>query len=280
MKGLVLEGGGMRGIFTAGVLDAFLDLNINFDHCVAISAGALNGVSFVSKQKGRNLRVMQNYQNDPEYISVKNLILKGSIFNMEMLLDTIPEKLDPVDHIVYQQNPCKLYAGIFDVESGDLHFQHIEDTKKDKLYLQAAASLPLLSKMVNINGHKYFDGGIRDCFGYDFIKEIGCDKVVVVNTRDKEYRRGEEKSLPLMRIVYRKYPKLIEYIKKRATNYNNAVRRLETLADNKEIMLIRPVNKVNVSRTEKDEKKLLALYYEGYNLVMEQKKEILAYLEC
>ena len=274
MRGLVLEGGGMRGVFTAGVLDAFLDLNIEFDHCVAISAGALNGVSFISKQKGRNLRVMRNYPS----VSVKNWLTKGSIFDMDMLLKTVPDTLDPVDFEAYKKNPCKLYAGIFDIESGELAFAHVKDPKEDRLYLQAAASLPLLSKTVEINGHKYLDGGIRDCFGLDFIKEK-CDKVIVINTRDKDYRRGEEKSLPLMKIVYRKYPKLIEYIGKRATNYNNMVRRLEQLHDMNDILLIRPINKVNVSRTEKDEAKLVALYEEGYQLVMNKKEEILTYLQ-
>ena len=274
MRGLVLEGGGMRGVFTAGVLDAFLDLNIEFDHCVAISAGALNGVSFISKQKGRNLRVMRNYPT----VSIKNWIMKGSIFDMEMLLEKVPEQLDPVDFDAYKKNSCKLYAGVFDIESGEQEFCWIEDVKRDKLYLQAAASLPLLSKIVHINGRKYLDGGIRDCFGLDFIKEK-CDKVIVVNTRDKDYRRGEEKSLPLMKIVYHKYPKLIEYIGKRATNYNNMVRKLEQLDASNEIMLIRPLKKVNVSRTETDETKLLALYEEGYQLVMNKKEEILTYLQ-
>lgn len=275
MRGLVLEGGGMRGIFTAGVLDAFLDLNIEFDHCVAISAGALNGVSFISKQKGRNLRVMQKYQT----VSIKKWITEGSIFDMEMLLKTVPEVLDPVDHKTYKKNPCKLYAGIFDVESGELEFPCIEDSKRDKLYLQAAASLPLLSKMVHINGHKYLDGGVRDCFGLDFAIEKGCDKIIVINTRDKDYRRGEEKTLPLMKIVYRKYPKLIEFIGKRAKNYNDMVKRLEQLDEQNQIMLIRPINKVTVSRTETDVEKLTALYEEGYQLVMNKKEEILTYLQ-
>ena len=274
MRGLVLEGGGMRGVFTAGVLDAFLDLNIEFDHCVAISAGALNGVSFISKQKGRNLRVMRNYPT----VSIKNWIMKGSIFDMDMLLEKVPEQLDPVDLDAYKKNPCKLYAGVFDIESGEQEFCLIEDPRENRLYLQAAASLPLLSKIVHINGRKYLDGGIRDCFGLDFIKEK-CDKVIVVNTRDKDYRRGEEKSLPLMKIVYHKYPKLIEYIGKRATNYNNMVRKLEQLDASNEIMLIRPLKKVNVSRTETDETKLLALYEEGYQLVMNKKEEILTYLQ-
>ena len=279
MRGLILEGGGMRGIFTAGVLDAFLDLGIEFDQCVAISAGALNGISYLSKQRERNLRVMRNYQSDPNYISIKNWIFKGSIFNMEFLLETIPEKLDPVDAEAFKKNPCKLYAGIFDIESGELLFPEIKDTKADKLYLQAAASLPLLSKVVHINGRKYLDGGIWDSFGLNFTVQNGCDKVVVINTRDKEYQRGKEKTLPLMKMVYRKYPKLIDAIENRHVRYNQAVKEMDEMADKKELLLIRPVNKVSVSRTEKDQEKLAALYQEGYNIVMSRKEEILAYLQ-
>lgn len=279
MRGLVLEGGGMRGIFTAGVLDAFLDLGIEFDQCVAISAGALNGISYLSKQRERNLRVMRNYQSDPNYISIKNWLFKGSIFNMEFLLETIPEKLDPVDAEAFKKNPCKLYAGIFDIESGELLFPEIKDTKADKLYLQAAASLPLLSKVVHINGHKYLDGGIWDSFGLNFAVQNGCDKVVVINTRDKEYQRGKEKTLPLMKMVYRKYPKLIDAIENRHVRYNQAVKEMDEMADKKELLLIRPVNKVSVSRTEKDQEKLAALYQEGYDIVMSRKEEILAYLQ-
>jgi predicted patatin/cPLA2 family phospholipase len=279
MRGLVLEGGGMRGIFTAGVLDAFLDLGIEFDQCVAISAGALNGISYLSKQRERNLRVMRNYQSDPNYISIKNWLFKGSIFNMEFLLETIPEKLDPVDEEAFKKNPCKLYAGIFDIESGELLFPEIKDTKADKLYLQAAASLPLLSKVVHINGHKYLDGGIWDSFGLDFALQNGCDKVVVINTRDKEYQREKEKTLPLMKMVYRKYPKLIDAIENRHVRYNQAVKEMDEMADKKELLLIRPINKVSVSRTEKDQEKLAALYQEGYDIVMNRKEEILAFLK-
>ena len=108
-----------------------------------------------------------------------------------------------VDEEAFKKNPWKLYAGIFDIESGELLFPEIKDTKADKLYLQAAASLPLLSKVVHINGHKYLDGGIWDSFGLNFAIQNGCDKVVVINTRDKEYQRGKEKTLPLMKVVYR-----------------------------------------------------------------------------
>ena len=223
--------------------------------------------------------MMRNYQNDPNYISVKNWLLKGSIFNMEFLLETIPEKLDPVDQETFKNNPCKLYAGIFDIESGELLFPEIKDTKVDKLYLQAAASLPLLSKVVNINGHKYLDGGIWDSFGLNFALQNGCDKVVVINTRDKEYQREKEKSLPLMKLVYRKYPKLIDAIENRHIRYNQAVKEMDEMEERKELLLIRPVNKVSVSRTEKDQEKLYALYKEGYDIVMDRKEEILAFFK-
>lgn len=278
MKGLVLEGGAMRGIFTAGALDAFEELGITFDQCSAISAGALNALSFLSHQKGRNLTVSTKYANDPRYFSFRNWVKTGTYFGTKMLFETIPDELEPFDYEAFRTNPCKLEAGVFNIETGELEFKHIQDAKKDRYYLQAAAALPVFSAIVQVDGHKYLDGGIVDCFGLDHTLESGCNKVIVIHTRDAQYRRGPAKFLKLIGRIYSKYPKIVENMRVRPERYNASVRRFEQMEKEGKLILIRPKNVVTVGRMEKDQEKLRNLYQEGYDIVMERKEEILAYL--
>lgn len=232
---------------------------------------------FFSHQKGRNLEVSTTYANDPRYFSLRNLIKTGTYFGTKMLFETIPDELMPFDYEAFRNNPCKLEAGIFNVETGELEYKHIKDAKKDALYLQAAAALPIISAIVEVDGHKYLDGGIVDCFGLDHTLECGCDKVLVIHTRDAQYRRGPAKFLNIIRQIYHKYPKVAENIQIRPDRYNATVRRMEQMEQEGKLILICPKNVVTVKRAEKDVAKLKALYQEGYDIVMERKDEIIAY---
>ena len=278
MRGLVLEGGGMRSMYTAGVMDALLEMNIVFDQCHAISAGAINAVSFISKQKGRNLETMKNYMGDPRYLSFRSWLKTGSFFGQKFIFETIPNELALFDYEAFKKNSCELYAGVYRLCDGKVVYKRVEDVKKDVHWLKATSSLPILTKKVTVDGVDYKDGGVVDCLGFRNAMEMGCDKIIMVLTRQDGYVRGKEKALSLIKMVYRKYPKLAEDLKLRHTRYNGDLEVLRQLEKEGKILVIRPQKEVEVDRMETDKNKLEALYHDGYEDALRLQKEIISYL--
>lgn len=195
--GLVLEGGGMRGIYTAGVLDLFMDQGVTFDGVIGVSAGAIHGCSFLSGQRGRNIRYYKKYCQDPRFMSVRNLILTGDIAGERFCYHTLPEKLDPYDYTAFNNNPAEFYVGCSNVETGKPEYLHLTDMKQQIDYLRASASLPLVSKIVHAGGKKLLDGGCTDSIPVKAFMELGYPRNVVVLTRHRGYRKKQrEPGLP------------------------------------------------------------------------------------
>lgn len=257
--GLVLEGGGMRGIYTAGVLDVFMEHNITFDGVIGVSAGAIHGGTFVSGQKGRNLRYYKKYCMDKRFISISNWIKTGDIVGEQFCYHDIPDKLDLFDYDTFRNSSTKFYCGCSNVRTGKAEYLPIEDMHRDIEVMRASASLPYFSRLVDINGEKYLDGGCTDSVPVEAFQKMGYKHNAVVLTRDSSYVKREEMKA-LAKLAYRKYPKFAEALLNRHNNYNETVKRICQMEKNGEIFVIRPENPLEIGRLEKDPEKLQNVY--------------------
>lgn len=260
--GLVLEGGAMRGMFTAGVLDILLKENIHIDGIVSVSAGALFGINYPSKQIGRVLRYNLKYLNDERYISLKNLIKTGNIVSKEFAYYQLPLTLDPFDNETFKQSKIDFYATLTNVETGEAEYIKIIDPIQQIEELRATSAMPFVSKIVEINGKKYLDGGLSDSIPIKKCQELGYDKIIVVLTRPFEYRKSRTNSL-IVKIFYRKYPNLIECMLNRYREYNQCIEEIIRLNNEDKIFVIRPSQNLKIKRIEKDLNKIQSMYNLG-----------------
>lgn len=277
--GLVLEGGGMKGIYTAGVLDFFLDKGIEFSSCYGVSAGACHLCSFLSKQRGRAYDISVDYLDDPNYCSVSSLLRTGDLFGVKMCYDDIPNRLNPYDYKAFDSYRGRAFAVVTNIVTGQPEYLRLRDMHKDIAAVRASASLPLVSRKVEIGGKLYLDGGLSD--SVPILRSIldGNRKNVVVLTKEVGYRREPSKHLELIRIRYAKYPKIYELMKNRHVAYNRMLDYLDAQEENGQAFVIRPQKKSGVGRVEKDKEKLRLLYEEGYREAGENYGRLMAYLE-
>lgn len=257
--GLVLEGGAMRGMFTAGVLDVFLDEQIHIDGIVSVSAGALFGVNFPSKQKGRVLRYNKKYLNDKRYMGWHSLFTTGNIVNKDFAFYQLPVELDVFDQAAFARSGIDFYTVLTNVESGEAEYVKIHDAFEQMETLRATSAMPFVSKMVEIDGKKYLDGGIADSIPLRFCQQLGYDKIIVILTRPLDYRKTPTNSL-IFKAFYRRYPKLVERLTNRYVDYNRAVEDVIRLNEQGEIFVIRPSVTLPIRRIEKDIAKVQAMY--------------------
>ncbi len=263
--GLVLEGGGLRGVYTSGVLDAFLDNNIEFNYCVGVSAGVCNALSYISKQKERNKNVNINYINDKRYFSIRNLITTGSMFGYKMLFDTIPNDLLPFDYDAYERTSCRLIAGTTDCIAGEGVYYEL-DTIRDKYEIvNASISLPYISRISKYDNKYLLDGGIADPIPIRKSISDGNEKNVVVLTQHKGYEKRASSLNNYAKIKYRKYPKFIKLLNQRHTIYNETLSYISKLEEEKKVFAIYPSKPLEISRFEKDTEKLNKVYNLGYS---------------
>ena len=260
--GLVLEGGGMRGIYTAGVLDVFMENNITFDGVAGVSAGAIHGGTFVSGQKGRNLRYYKKYCTDKRFISISNWIKTGDIVGREFCYQTIPKELDPFDYESFRNNKTRFYAVCSNLRTGKAEYLPIEDMDRDIDVMRASASLPYFSKAVEINVEKYLDGGCTDSIPVEGFQKMGYKHNVVILTRDIGYVKKEELKI-LAKLAYKKYPAFSKALLNRHVNYNETVKRIYKMEQDGTIFVIRPQQPLEIGRLEKDPEKLQAIYNIG-----------------
>lgn len=277
--GLVVEGGGMRGVYTAGVLDYFMEKNLYFDDCYGVSAGACHISSYVSKQIGRSIKVTLDYINDKRYCSVNSLIKTGDMFGVEMLYDLIPNKLELYDYDTFNKFKGNFYSVVTNCKTGKAEYIKIKDMKKDIIAVRASSSLPLLSRIVEINGKEYLDGGITDSIPIKKSIKDGHKKNVVILTRDKTYRKSKPKFLSFFKLKYKKYPNLVKAIENRYKMYNETLDFLEEEKAKNKVFIIQPKLPVKISRIEKDKDKLKALYDQGYEDAKELYEDLMKFLE-
>lgn len=277
--GLVLEGGGMRGMYTAGVLEYFLEKDLEFASCYGVSAGAAHLCSYISKQKGRAYHVGVDYLDDKNYCSMESLLKTGNLFGVKMCYYDIPMYLNPYDYETAQRYPGKAYAVVTNIETGKAEYIRLKDMHKDIVAVQASASLPLVAKNVEINGQYYLDGGIADSIPIQKSILSGNRKNIVVLTKEVGYRRKPSSHLGLVRMRYRKYPQVYTLMRDRHIHYNNTMDYLMSQVHNKQAFVIQPKTDIGVGRIEKDKKKLRMLYDNGYEDAKECYDDMMRYLE-
>ena len=275
--GIVFEGGAMRGMYTAGVIDVLLEMGIKADVVIGVSAGALFGINYKSRQKGRALRSNLKYVKDKRYMSLYNLVTTGNIVNEDFCFNEIPNILDDFNYASFKRSKGEFYAVVTNVNSGEAEYIKIEDCKRDVQALRASGSMPFVSRPVEYNGQFYLDGGIADSIPIDKIMSMGLDKVIVVLTRPQVYRKKRTSIAPA-KVMYKNYPKLIETMKNRYKVYNKSLDEINFLESEKDIFVVRPSELIKIKKMEKDEDKLKEMYNLGYNDLKSRKSELNDYL--
>ncbi len=260
-SGLVLEGGGLRGQYTAGVLDAFLLEKIYFPYTVGVSAGASIACSYISGQFGRNRKIIQQFRNDPRYLSFKNLWFTGSLFGMDFIYNQIPHKLIPFDFEAFNNSPYRFVTVCTDCDSGEAIY--FEKNDSDPLtVLKASASMPFVAPMVTYQGRRFLDGALADSIPLVKSQSEGFLRNVVVLTREKGYRKSPPHPLPA-KIFYHGHPKVVQAINSRWILYNSTLDLIDKEESDGDTLVIRPSRHLQISRTEKSVKKLEELYQLG-----------------
>ena len=260
--GLVLEGGGVRGIYTAGVLDVFMAHGLQFDGLIGVSAGAIHGCSYLSGQQGRSIRYYRKYVGDPRFMSLRSWIRTGDLVGVDFCYHELPDRLDVYDHEAFLRNPTPFYAVCTNVETGQAEYLRITDMRGQIDVLRASASLPYCSRIVEIGGSKYLDGGCTDSIPAEACARMGYDRSVVVLTRPVDYRKSPEMTA-LAKLVYRKYPAFVRALENRHHMYNAQVEHLQAMADEGRVFLIRPEQALEIGRLEKNPEKVQQVYDRG-----------------
>lgn len=278
--GLLLEGGAMRGLYTAGALDVFMEKELPVDGIVGVSAGALFGMNYKSKQSGRVLRYNKKYANDKRYMGMHSLLTTGNIMNEEFCFHRLVNALDPVDFETYRNSKEVFYAVVTNMETGRAEYHRLDDLEQpDQLeYLRASGSMPFVSKPVVVHGKKYLDGGVADSIPIRQIMKMGYDKVIVILTRPENYRKKRSNQLA-PQIVYRSYPKLVDAINHRYQNYNDSLDEILRLEKERRIFVLRPSRQVSIRRIEKDLDKIQEMYELGRADAQTKMTELEQYLQ-
>ena len=277
--GLVLEGGGMRGVYTAGALDFFIDKDIWFSSVYGVSAGACHACSYLSKQRKRAFNVNVDYLKDKRYASLYSLFKTGDYFGSKFVYDTIPNELSPYDYDSFNKYEGNFCCVVTNCITGRAEYLKVKDMKKDIDFIRASSSLPMISGMVEINGGKYLDGGISDSIPIKKSESDGNLKNVVILTRDGKYRKTKNKMLRVLKIKYRKYPNLVKAMAERHIKYNNTLDYIEKKEKAGGIYVIRPQKPVEIGRLEKNKEKLYEHYNEGYNDAKRHYKRLIDFLK-
>ena len=254
----------MRGLFTCGVIDVFMENGIDFDGAAGISAGAVFGCNIKSKQIGRPLRYNTTYCNDPRYCSVRSLIKTGDMYGADFCYRQIMHVLDPFDTETFRDNPMEFYVGATDIESGKCVYHKCSDGgEADFRWMQASASMPLVSTPVSVDGHLLLDGGISDAVPYRYMEEIGYNRNLIVLTQPEGYRKSKTRALPLFRLMLRKYPAVAEAMAVRHEMYNRQMEEIRERERNGSVFVIRPPEPLGISRTENNPEELERVYQTG-----------------
>lgn len=260
--GLVLEGGAMRGLYTAGILDVWMDEGIRADGLFGVSAGAIFGANLFSGQKGRGLRYNLRYMPDKRYMSLRLLLTTGDLISRDFAYYRITNELDPFDEAAFERYGGAFYAVATDVMTGEPKCIRIDNVMEQLEVLRASAALPFVSKMVELNGRRYLDGGVSDSIPVRECLERGYDRVVVILTQPADYRK-QPMNPALIRLCYARYPKLQEALLRRHDAYNAQCEEVARLEAEGRVFVIRPESALGIGRLERDPARLQAVYGRG-----------------
>lgn len=260
--GLVIEGGGMRGIYAAGVLDSFLLAKLQFDGVVGVSAGAIHGASFVSKQFGRSIRYTTRFCRDDRFMSVKNFIKTGNFVGTQFCYHDIPDRLDPYDEETFEQSKTNFYVVCSNVESGQPEYFHLTDLRREIDLLQASASLPYLSTIVQWDGKKLLDGGCTDAIPLKASQNLGYGRNVVILTRSIQDIKSDRDAY-LVPLIYRKYPNFVRAFRRSAKKYYETLEYIQKEKESGSVFVVRPARSIRIPRLTRDPKVIQSIYDVG-----------------
>jgi predicted patatin/cPLA2 family phospholipase len=276
---LILEGGGLRGIYTGGVLEFLMKKNIYFPYVIGVSMGACNAANYVSKQIERNRVVSISFVNDPRYLSYRRLLTHGELFGMDFIFKTIPEEIVPFDYTTFAANPQKCITTVTDCVSGEaVYFEKSQVGKDYFSLLQASSSLPMISKPVEYNGRIYMDGGMADSIPIEKSIADGNKKHLVILTQPAEYRKKPQIGVSLVRKKYPRFTGLARALEERHLRYNESLDLVEKLRKEKKAFVIRPRMKIRAARVERNKTKLYAAYDMGYRDAEDAFSELQSFL--
>lgn len=279
-KGLIFEGGGMRAIFSCGITDVMMENKIQYDGIIGVSSGATFGISYKSKQIGRNLRYILKYINDPRFVGLQSLFKTGDFINGEFCYHTITKELDPIDLDAYKNNPTEYYVVCVDVHTGKPVYKKLDQIDYDAMeWVRASTSLPLISKFVNVEGYSLLDGGMVDPLPIKYFESLGFNKNVAILTRPRNYRKVEHALFPLLRIILRKYPNLVDAIEKRYIVYNESLKYIAKKEKAGDLFVLRPEKPLEISRGSRNITKLQEAYDLGRKMAEEKLEELKNYLK-
>ncbi len=268
--GLILEGGAMRGMFTCGVLDVFMEEGITFDGAIGISAGAVFGCNFKSAKIGRPIRYNKKYCRDKRYCSIRSLLKTGDLYGEDFCYRELPDVLDPFDRVAFKNNPMEFYIGATDVYSGNTRYHLCSDGgSRDMKWMQASASMPLVSRPVSVDGYLMLDGGITDAVPYAYMKGIGYNRNVLILTQPKGYRKRENYPGWALKCLFHKFPAIEKAMADRSAMYNRQMDEIDQMEEDGTSFVIRPKEKLGVGRVTHDPDQLECAYQMGRSVASE-----------
>lgn len=279
-RGLVLEGGAMRGLFTAGAMDVMMENHIAYDGMIGVSAGAVFGCNYKSNQPGRVLRYNLRFCKDPRYCSFRSLVRTGDLYGADFCYRELPNQLDWFDTETFQTSPMEFYAVCADADTGKPIYHKCETgDARDLTWIRASASMPLASRVVEIDGYRLLDGGMADSIPLRKFQEMGYDRCVVVLTQPMGYVKTKNKALPLMRLALRKYPNLLAVMARRQDNYNQTVAYIRDQERKGNVFVLRPEAPLDIGKVEHDPEKLRQVYHQGHAVAEKRLKALQEFLQ-
>lgn len=278
-KGIIMEGGAMRGMFTAGVIDVLMENSIEFDGGIGVSAGAVFGCNYKSKQIGRVIRYNTRFCKNPKYCSIRSLIKTGDLYGADFCYRRIPEELDIFDYETYKTNKMEFYVVCTDAVTGKTIYKKSETGDREEIeWMRASASMPMVSNVVKIDGYHLLDGAITDSIPLKYFESIGYNKNVVILTQPMGYVKKKISLMPLMRLSLRKYPQALKALKRRHIMYNDTIRYITEKEKAGEILVIRPEKSLGIGHVEHKSEKLIEVYEEGRRIAEKHIEEIKRFL--
>ncbi len=269
----------MRGMFTSGVLDVFMENGINFDGAIGVSAGATFGCNLKSRQIGRAIRYNKQFAHDWRYCSILSLILTGDLYGARFCYDTLPNKLDIFDRDTYRSNPMDFYCVVSDAKTGRPIYKKINSCdQKELTWMRASASMPLVSRVVKVDGYKLLDGGMTDSIPLKYFESMGYNRNVVILTQPRDFTKKPANLMGLMKIILWKYPKLVQAMARRHKVYNEETADVFAKADSGQVFVICPDQSLGISRTEKNPDELQRVYEQGRQAAQKVLQELKKFL--
>ena len=280
-RGLILEGGAMRGMFTAGVMDVMMEHGIDFDGVIGVSAGAAFGCNYKSRQIGRVIRYNTRFCADKRYGGLGVLLREGNIFSTPFCYEEVPLKHDVFDFDAYDRNPMEFYVVCTDIESGKAVYHRYEGLQDHRFdWIRASASMPLVSQIVEIDGMKLLDGGVADSIPVRYFESVGYDRNVVILTQPEGYVKKKNPMMPIVKLKYRRFPKLIEAMANRHVGYNDTLEYIRSKEEAGELLVVRPEEPLNIKKVEKNPEELRRVYELGRAAGQRRLAEIREFLDA